>query len=156
MKLITVSILLGLDIKISSCGSTSKNADKDRERDKKGYSVPKLDTLKVFLENSGASSMVVIVEGEVVFDWGDTSEKDMIHSMRKPLIHSLIGIAIQQQKIDTSMTMNSLGIEDICPKLSELESCAHVADLQKSKSGVYHLSSAITNNIKNTWRKLFL
>ncbi|WP_226789087.1 serine hydrolase domain-containing protein [Polaribacter porphyrae] len=115
---------------------------------KKGYSPKKLEVLKAFLESTGATSMIVVVEGETIFSWGNTSEKHIIHSIRKPLIHSLIGIAVQQKKIDTSMTMKELGIQDIAPKLTDIESKARVADLLKSKSGVYHLASAMTKNMK--------
>lgn len=113
------------------------------------FSENKLDSLRQFLNKSGASSMLILIDGKVIFEWGDTSEKHIIHSIRKPLIHSLIGIAVNQQKIDTSMTMKSLGMQDIAPKLSELELSARVADLLKSRSGIYHLSSAMTKRMKN-------
>ena len=93
--------------------------------------------------------MMVLIDGEVIFEWGNTSEKHIIHSIRKPLIHSLIGIAVAEKKIDTSMTMKDLNIQDINPKLSNFELSARISDLLKSKSGVYHLSAAMTKNMRN-------
>lgn len=115
----------------------------------KGYSFSKLENLKAFLEKSGASSMLVVVDGDVIFDWGNTAEKHIIHSIRKPLIHALLGIAVAEKKIDTAMTMKDLNIHDSKPHLSDFELSARVADLLKSKSGVYHLSAAMTKNMRN-------
>jgi CubicO group peptidase (beta-lactamase class C family) len=114
----------------------------------KGYSLSKLNTLKAFLEKSCASSMMVLEDGDVIFEWGNTSEKHIIHSIRKPLIHSLLGIAVAEKKIDTSMTMKELNIDDVKPQLSDLELSARVADLLKSKSGVYHLAAGMTKNMR--------
>ncbi|PCE66320.1 serine hydrolase domain-containing protein [Sediminicola luteus] len=108
----------------------------------KGFSSEKLALLEQHLEASGASSMMVLVDGAVIFEWGDTSRKHLIHSIRKALINALYGIAIEKGQIDTSMTLKALGIDDIAPKLNPEEQEARIADLLKSRSGVYHNAAA--------------
>ncbi len=109
----------------------------------KGYSSEKLDELKNHLRESGSSSMMILVEGEVIFEWGETDKKHLIHSIRKAMLNSLYGIAIENGKIDTSATLRDLSINDISPELSDSELNARVADLLKSRSGIYHNAAAV-------------
>ena len=149
-KFIKTLLLVGFAVTLTSGHRIVPQNGITSFKETKGYSISKLDTLRDFLKKSGASSMMIMLDGKVVFDWGNTDEKHVIHSIRKPLIHALLGIAVDQKKIDTSMTLKDLGLQDIHPELSELELSARIADLLKSKSGVYHLSSAMTKNmIKN-------
>ena len=74
----------------------------------------------------------------VVAQWGDTAVKSNLHSVRKSLLSALIGIAVDEHKIDLSATMDSLGIDDNAPSLTALEKTATVADLLKARSGIYH------------------
>ena len=142
--------LLGLLLFLNSCSDDSNDSKYTFTHSKpevKGYSSQKLDLLKTHLENSGASSMMVIVGGDVVFEWGETTKKHLIHSMRKALLNSLIGIAVDQGKIDTSMTLRELEINDIEPKLSESEQNACIIDLLKSRSGVYHHAAGVSEGM---------
>ncbi len=111
----------------------------------KGFSSEKLETLKAHLTQSGSSSMMIMVDGEVIFEWGETGKKHLIHSMRKALLNSLYGIAIDNGQVDTTMTLKALGINDVSPALSETEQRARIADLLKSRSGVYHDAAAVNN-----------
>lgn len=108
----------------------------------KGYSSEKLEELKDHLQTSGASSMMILVDGDVIFEWGDTGKKHLIHSMRKALLNSIFGIAVDRKQIDTSMTLGALNIDDIAPSLSGKELETRVADLLKSRSGIYHDAAA--------------
>lgn len=63
--------------------------------------------------------MLLLVVGEIIFDWGNTHKKHLIHSVRKRLLNSLNGIGVAEGKIDTSKNLRELGIQDIEPKLSE-------------------------------------
>ncbi|MDP5105101.1 MAG: hypothetical protein NWQ31_02900 [Polaribacter sp.] len=94
---IEVIFKLFLLLLVVSCGNL-KSQNQETSREIKGYLLQKFDELLTFLQNHGSSSMMVIVDGEVIFNWGNTSEKHLIHSIRKPLIHSLIGIAVAQKK----------------------------------------------------------
>lgn len=148
-SLIKTTVLLGLVITIISCNNSSKNNFKYSDPELKGYSSNKLDTLKAFLEKSGASSMIILIDGEVIFEWGNTSKRHLIHSIRKALLNSLIGIAVEQGKIDTSLTLKVLGIQDE-PTLSDFELNARMVDLLKSKSGIYHPAAAMSQGMINS------
>jgi len=136
--------LFGLLVFLASCDTTPKSGFTYAEPETKGYSSQKLELLKEHLEKSGSSSMMIMVDGAIIFEWGETSKKHTIHSIRKALLNSLVGIAIEQGKIDTSLTLKQLGINDIEPKLSENEQQAKIIDLLKSRSGIYHDAAAVS------------
>ncbi len=117
------------------------------EPESKGFSSEKLDSLKVHLEKSGTSSMMLLVDGEVILDWGESDRKHTIHSIRKCLLNALFGIAVSEGFIDTTLTLRDLGINDIEPALSESELDARVADLLKSRSGVYHHAAGVSEGM---------
>ena len=108
------------------------------------FSSEKLDSLGLFLDKSGSSSLLILKDGKVVYEWGNTEKKLTVHSVRKALINSLYGIYVSNGTIDTTATLKQLKIDDIVPSLSENEKTATIADLLKSRSGIYH-SSAATN-----------
>ena len=69
---------------------------------------------------------------------GDVATKSNLHSIRKSLLSALIGIAVDERKIDLGATMESLGIDDNEPGLTPTEKTATVGDLLKARSGIYH------------------
>lgn len=111
----------------------------------KGFSSEKLALLEKHLIESGSSSMLILKDGKIIFEWGKTDQKHLIHSIRKSILNSLYGIAIANGEIDTSMTLAELNFNDIEPVLTEKEQEARIADLLKSRSGVYHNSAAVNN-----------
>lgn len=113
----------------------------------KHFSTEKLDTLTAFLEQSGSSSLMILHDGKVIFEWGDTEKKHLIHSIRKAILNSLYGIYISNGTIDTTLTLEQLGIDDIEPRLSTLEKSATIADLLKSRSGIYHPAAAVSEGM---------
>jgi CubicO group peptidase (beta-lactamase class C family) len=84
----------------------------------------------------------VLYDGKVVLSWGDVEKKYPIHSIRKARLNSLYGIYVAKGVIDTSATLEELGIDDIPPVLTEAEKKATVFDLLRSRSGVYHPAAA--------------
>ena len=88
--------------------------------------------------------MLLLVDGRIIFEWGATQKKHLIHSIRKSLLNSLIGLEVAKGIIDTSWTVGQLGIDDVHSPLSDLEKSARVADLLRSRSGVYHPAAAVS------------
>lgn len=74
----------------------------------------------------------------VVSAWGGVAVKSNVHSVRKSLLSGLIGIAVEEGKIDLQDTLAEIGIDDRAPKLSQTEKQATVGDLIKARSGIYH------------------
>lgn len=113
--------------------------------EERGFSSENLEALAQHLERSGSSSMMILIDGDVIFEWGEVDKKHLVHSMRKAMLNSLYGIAIDKGQIDTTMTLEQLGIDDITPSLSLQEKQASVADILRSRSGVYHNAAAVNN-----------
>jgi len=111
-----------------------------------GFSAKKLDTLRQHLQESGSSSLMIVVDGEIIFEYGEVDRPHVIHSMRKALLNSMIGIAVTEGKIDTNSTLAELGIDDVHP-LTEAEKQARVADVLKSRSGVYVPAAATSEGM---------
>lgn len=145
-KLLMVFLFAGY-ISLVSCHSDAQYSFIHGDPDSKGYSSKKLAAIQEHLESSGASSMLIMVDGELIFEWGQTKQKHTIHSIRKALLNSLYGIAIAEGKIDTSMTLRELGISDIEPGLTENEKDTRIADMLKSRSGVYHHAAGVSDGM---------
>src|SRR5258707_6465039 len=104
-----------------------------------GWSAEKLTEAKSWSQQIASSAAVMIVQhGLVVAQWGDVAIKSNLHSIRKSLLSALIGIAVDEHKIDLGATMESLGIDDNAPSLTPTEKTATVGDLLKARSGIYH------------------
>ncbi len=138
--------LLVLTLLLSALNYTADSQEKFKyvKPETKGFSSEKLESLKNHLEESGSSSMIIMIEDAIIFEWGDTKKKHLIHSIRKAMLNSLYGIAIANGDIDTTATLKTLGIDDIDP-LSDQELKASIADLLRSRSGVYHNAAAVNN-----------
>ncbi|MEO1054380.1 MAG: serine hydrolase [Bacteroidota bacterium] len=137
--------ILGLLLTAINCLAQAQHTFSYATPESKGYSSQKLDVLKAHLAQSGSFSMIIMIDGDIIFEWGETDKKHLIHSMRKAMLNSLYGIAIANGQIDTTMTLKKLNINDIEPSLSKRELNARVADLLKSRSGIYHNAAAVNN-----------
>ncbi|MAD97438.1 MAG: amide hydrolase [Flavobacteriaceae bacterium] len=107
-----------------------------------GFSSQKLDSLGAFLEKAGSSSLLILVDGKLAYSWGNIDKKHTVHSIRKSLLNSVFGIYVDNGTIDLKATIKYLNIDDIEPSLTEIEKSATVADVLKSRSGIYHASAA--------------
>ena len=103
-----------------------------------GWSTEKLAAARAYSEQIGSAAVMIVEDGSVVDTWGDIACKFQLHSMRKPLMSALIGIHMAKGHIDLSKTMTELGIDDNEPSLTDIEKQATLADLIKSRSGIYH------------------
>ena len=104
-----------------------------------GWSSEKLAEAKSWSQHIAPTAAVMIIQhGLVVAQWGDIEVKSNLHSVRKSFLSALIGIAVDEHKIDLAATVGSLGIDDNAPSLSAAEKNATVVDLLKARSGIYH------------------
>jgi CubicO group peptidase (beta-lactamase class C family) len=102
-----------------------------------GWSVDLLTQAQAHCERLCSTAVMVVQNGGVVAQWGDTARKAPIASIRKSLAGALYGIAIEERKIRLTATLTELGIDDR-QSLSAAEKQATVADLLMTSSGVYH------------------
>ena len=103
-----------------------------------GWQSQKLAGIREYIEEIGSTSAMIVQHGVVVAAWGDVAHKSNLHSCRKSLLNSLIGIAVAEGKIDPGDTLEKLGIDDNKPSLTAEEKQATVRDLLEARSGVYH------------------
>lgn len=107
-----------------------------------GWSSQKLEEAKAFAEKIKSAAVMALYDGKVFISWGNVTTKYPIHSIRKPLLNALCGIYWGHGKINLDATLEDLKIDDIPPALTPEEKKATVADLLKSRSGVYHEAAA--------------
>jgi CubicO group peptidase (beta-lactamase class C family) len=81
---------------------------------------------------------MIVVDGVVLDEWGETARKYNIHSIRKSFMSALYGIHVGAGTIDLSKTMAELDIDDNEPSLGDVEKTATVRQLLKARSGIYH------------------
>ncbi|MDJ0632553.1 MAG: serine hydrolase [Xenococcaceae cyanobacterium MO_188.B29] len=115
-----------------------------------GWDRERLLLASEYASQIGSAAVVVLHQGQLVMEWGLTAKRINSHSVRKSLLSALYGIAVERKLISLSSTLEDLEIDDVKPSLTTLEKQATVADLLKSRSGVYHNAAYETFNAKKT------
>ncbi len=113
-----------------------------------GWSQENLTAIKDYVEEIGSTSAMVVQHDVIVAAWGDVSRRSNLHSARKSLLNSLIGIAVADGKINLDDTLAKLNIDDLPPSLTEAEKQATVRDLLEARSGVYHPAAYETTGMQ--------
>ena len=113
-----------------------------------GWSTGKLQKARNFSKQLATAAAMVIDNGIIVAEWGETRKRLKLHSVRKSILSAMFGIAVAQGQIDINRTLTDLGIDDIPPSLSEVEKQAKVSDLLKARSGVYHPAAYETKSMR--------
>lgn len=107
---------------------------------KQGWSVKKLNEALAYAQTLGSGGLMVIDGGRAVVDWGKTTERSKIASVRKSLLSALYGIHTQAGQLDLTRLLEQLGIDDNPLPLTETEKKATVRMLLQARSGIYHSS----------------
>ena len=107
--------------------------------EKHGYDSTLLDGISAFIKdrNMGTTGLMVVVGGEVIYEFGDVEEVSYIASCRKSILSMLYGKYVRNGTIDLNETIGDLGIDDV-GGLLPLEKKAKVLDLLTARSGCYH------------------
>lgn len=126
-----ILIFIGAFFSVSSLAFESTKADLDQH-----------------FEISGTHSVVVYHKGQVKYQFGAVHERVLVHSIRKALLNSLFGIYVEKGQIDLSSTLAELNIDDV-QNLTADEKQATIADILKSRSGVYHDSAATSEQMRS-------
>jgi CubicO group peptidase (beta-lactamase class C family) len=113
-----------------------------------GWSSAKLRGLAPRLRQWGVTALMVVTDGQVVVEWGNTAVNYRSHSMRKSLLSALYGIYAAEGVLDLSATLQDLGIDDVRP-LTAGERQATVNDLLRARSGVYIPAAAEAQSMRD-------
>ena len=125
-----------------------ENWQKAETAEQLGWSSKKLAEAQDYSKRIGSAAVMIVDNGVVVDAWGVTTRNFQCHSMRKSLMSALIGMHVEEGKIDLSKTLEELAIDDYEPSLTSKEKQATVGDLIKARSGVYHVALGESSGMK--------
>ncbi len=113
-----------------------------------GWSAAGLKAARDYSATINTSAVVIVHQGRIVEQWGQTERPFNCHSMRKSILSALFGICTDQRAIDLDKSLEELGIDDNEPSLTETERQATVRNLLKARSGIYHSALYETEAMK--------
>jgi CubicO group peptidase (beta-lactamase class C family) len=100
-------------------------------------SVPQaVGEVQAYAKKINSAAVYVTIDGKPVVSYGETKTKRNVHSIRKSLIGTLYGIAVEKKQIKLGSTLAELKIDDYS-KLTPIEKTATVENLLSSRSGIY-------------------
>lgn len=112
-----------------------------------GFNTEEFKQLDGFIkDNASTTGLVVIVNGKMIYDYGNITELSYLASCRKSVLSILYGIYIDRGKIDLTKTLADLGIDDR-QGLSDQEKTATIDNIINSSSGIYHPASNAGDNL---------
>lgn len=111
-----------------------------------GWSASRLRTAEDAALALKPTGVVIVRDGRMVASLGEVSRNVGVASVRKSLLGALYGIAVEDGRIRLGSTLSDLGIDDK-GGLSDAERQATVADLLKSRSGIYHRAAHETSQM---------
>ena len=126
----------------------SKSWDRIRNPERVGWSGVDLKKARDYSATIATSAVMVVLDGKVLDEWGETSARFNVHSIRKSFLSALYGIHIREGLINPAETMQQLGIDDNEPSLTTVEKQATLMSLLRARSGVYHPALYETASMK--------
>lgn len=121
----------------------------DQDPTDAGWSSAKLENAKKLAAEFGSTGVLVVQDGRVIAAWGNVAEKVTVASIRKSFLSALYGIAIADGRIESSKTLEALGIDDKPPSLTPVEKTATIRDLLMARSGIYHYAASEPQSMKD-------
>ena len=88
------------------------------------------------IDSTHFTGFMIVHNGEIVFEYGDTEEVSYIGVCRQSILSILYGKYVENGVIDLDKTLGELGIEDVKPLLP-IEKRATVRNLLEARSGIY-------------------
>ena len=117
-----------------------------------GWSSDKLKAARAYTDTISTAAVMIVHRGTVVDEWGETTRRFNVHSVRKSLISAMYGVYVDDGTIDLESTLEELGIDDRLG-LTKAERQARVVDLLGSRSGVYHPANLVSLENSRSWPK---
>lgn len=103
-----------------------------------GWNAKALEAYRDFITDSTViTGLMIVQDGNVVFDYGDIEENSYIASCRKSVLAMLYGEYVERGQIDLSKTIAELAIDDVEGILPS-EKKAMIQDIISARSGVFH------------------
>ena len=149
-KLVEKGRKVSLNIKGGGKHYPEKSWAKASSPEALGWSTEKLKLAREYSKSIGSAAVMIVVDGVVLDEWGETDKKFNVHSIRKSFLSALYGLAVKEGKIKLSSTLEELGIDDNEPSLTQAEKQASVVHLLQARSGIYHPALYETQGMKDS------
>jgi len=138
LLLVAICVLAALPRAASDAVFPGASWEKVADAGRAGWSVDALTAAEDYSHTIQTAAVMVVADGRVVREWGETARRFNVHSIRKSFLSALYGIHVREGRIDLSATLESLGVDDNEPSLTAVEKKATLHDLIEARSGVYH------------------
>lgn len=103
-----------------------------------GWDPAQLERARQVFASQPSAAVIVVHRGRLIAAWGDVSARYTAQSVRKGLLNSLIGQLISEGALHLDATLQDMSIDDVSPPLTPEERQATLADLLRSRSGIFH------------------
>ena len=137
-----IAMLLVQAIFIYGCATSQEKTECNFSNGKNVsmWNMQKLDEAFELSCDLGATTLVLITNGNLVKSMGDLETSYRIHSARKALLSAIVGqhVGTGPNQINLNSTLAELNINDYSYSLTELQQQATVLHLIKSISGINH------------------
>ena len=111
-----------------------------------GFEAAELLEVEETLQSMPTDGLVVIVDGKIAWEYGDTTQLSYLASVRKSVLALLYGPYVADDTIDLDLTLEELGMDEPTG-LMPIERQATVRHLLQARSGVYHPASNPGDNL---------
>lgn len=115
-----------------------------------GWSAEKMQKVRAYAATIDTAAVMIVQGGVVVDQWGETTRKFNVHSVRKSLLSAMVGIYESRGVLKLESTLEELGIDDRLG-LTENERQARLIDLLGSRSGIYHPANLVAEDASKQW-----
>lgn len=110
-----------------------------------GYSAEALEEVRARAMDLSTTGFVAVLDGRILFEYGDIAELSYLASVRKSILAMLYGNHVEDGTIDLDRTLAELGMDDR-DGLLPIERKATVRHLITARSGIYHRASNAGDN----------
>lgn len=103
-----------------------------------GFTQQRLDSLTDYLKNNlETTGMLILKNGKILYEYGNTKEVSYIASCRKSVLSILYGKYVENGTIDLNQTIGEIGIDED-KGLLNIEKTATINDIITARSGVFY------------------
>ncbi|MGD1893830.1 MAG: serine hydrolase domain-containing protein [Cyclobacteriaceae bacterium] len=103
-----------------------------------GWDAEKSEAFRRYIiDSSYVTGLLIVHDGNIVFEYGDVEENSYIASCRKSVLAMLYGEYVENGQIDLDKTIEELRLDDV-EGILPIEKQATIQDLISARSGVYH------------------
>ena len=92
---------------------------------------------RYIIDSTSVTGLLIVHNGEIIFDYGDIRENSYIASCRKSVLAMLYGKYVEDGTIRLDKTIEALKLDDV-EGILPVEKQASIQDLISARSGVYH------------------